>query len=373
MKTSPTAVRRVLIQGGNSLLILLVAIAFFLFLFHRIGLVNAWQFPIKPIVAFLGGGCLSCFVLAWFSTKQWKKRLFRAVIVVFIALNAIAYLGTYALTHYTPPGQLGLGFPRPRNAQISSNEGIKYTSQRIPINSQEWLDAWFVPVDAATPRGTVLLFPGNGGSKASQLLAPARGFHQLNYNTLLVDFRGVGGSSGTTRTLGMREAKDVAIALNYARKLEAESPIILYGISMGTAAILRAIASENARPDAIILELPFARFLSAARVRLRALNIPSFPLAELMIFWGSVQHGFNGFSHNPVAYAKFVNCPTLILHGERDRWTTRTEIEAIFNNLLGGKQLVVFPSAGHQLLVTVDKELWSGSINQFLKEESFKG
>jgi uncharacterized protein len=35
----------------------------------------------------------------------------------------------------------------------------------------------------------------------------------------------------------------------------------------------------------------------------RALHIPPFPLAELIIFWGGVQHGFNAFAHNPVTYA----------------------------------------------------------------------
>jgi alpha-beta hydrolase superfamily lysophospholipase len=195
-------------------------------------------------------------------------------------------------------------------------------------------------------------------------------FHGLNYNTLLVDFRGVGGSSGKTTTLGVREAKDVALALNFARKLDVERPLILYGISMGTAAILRAIAAENSQPDALILELPFARLLSAVKIRLQALNIPSFPLAELMVFWGSIQHRFNGFFHNPVAYATHVKCPTLILHGQRDRWTSQAEIDAIFENLHGSKQLVLFPSAAHQLLVTVDRELWSESIERFLKNRS---
>ena len=43
-----------------------------------------------------------------------------------------------------------------------------------------------------------------------QLLAPAQAFHRLGYDAILVDFRGVGGSSGNTTTLGVREAQDVA-------------------------------------------------------------------------------------------------------------------------------------------------------------------
>jgi uncharacterized protein len=197
---------------------------------------------------------------------------------------------------------------------------------------------------------------------------------------LLVDFRGVGGSSGNTTTVGMREAEDVATVMNsvmnYIQPQKLGKPIILYGVSMGSAAILRAIAQDpsqniNIKPNAVILELPFARFLDAVRSRFKAIGVPAFPIAELIVFWGNIQHGFNGFNHNPVTYATQVKCPTLILHGQLDKWTTVAEIDEIFNNLnsvKGGlKQVVIFSKAGHNLLVTVDKALWTEKIDRFLK------
>jgi uncharacterized protein len=136
---------------------------------------------------------------------------------------------------------------------------------------------------------------------------------------------------------------------------------------MGTAAILKAIAAKNVHTDGIILELSFARLLDALRSRLRAVSIPTFPLAELTVFWGGIQHGFNGFAHNPVDNAKLVECPTLILHGKLDKWTTGAEIEQIFKNLRGTKQLSIFPNAGHALLVTVDRHRWTQDLQKFLK------
>jgi uncharacterized protein len=88
---------------------------------------------------------------------------------------------------------------------------------------------------------------------------------------------------------------------------------------MGSAAILKAVADKAVNPDGIIIELPFARLLDALRSRLRAVGLPPFPLAELMVFWGGIQHGFNGFARNPVTYASQVSSPTLILHGKLDR------------------------------------------------------
>ena len=286
-------------------------------------------------------------------------------------LNLLAFLFAYSLTHFTPPGTFGIGLPRPVNSRLPRDFGLEYTTDRIPVGDREWLESWFVPApNPSASKGTILLFPGQGGSKGKQLLAPAQVLHRLGYDALLVDFRGVGGSSGRTSTIGVREAKDVALAVTYARQLQQQfqrqSPIILYGVSMGTAAILQAVSRENVTPDAIVLELPFSRLLDAVRVRLTARGMPTFPMAELVVFWGGIQHGFNGFAHNPIDDARQVSCPTLVLHGEGDRWMSLAQIDEFMAAFPAQKQLTIFPDAGHQLLVTVDRDLWSQSIDRFL-------
>ncbi len=291
--------------------------------------------------------------------RKTRKRIYQFLLITFLVLNILSYIGAYALTHFNAS-------TRPSSSKVPTDIGLKYETQRISIHKNEWLETWFIPAQTAS-NGTILLFPGNGGSKAKQLLAPTQVFHNLGYDTLLVDFRGLGGSSGNTTTIGVRESKDVAFVINYAQNSNLKHPYILYGVSMGSAAILKSIADENINPDAVILELPFARLVSAVKSRVRAVKFPTFPVTELMVFWGGIQHGFNGFAHNPVTYASFVKCPTLILHGKLDKWTTVAEIDQIFQNLRGSKQLVIFPNAGHDLLVTVDKELWKRSVEKFLK------
>jgi uncharacterized protein len=300
--------------------------------------------------------------------KRGRKRLYWLVTIVFLALNLLAYTYAYTLTHFRSPGQFSLGLARPNSTRLPIDLGLNYTTWRIPIGQTEWLETWFIPVKDSSSKGTIILFPGSKSSKARQLLPPAQVFHELGYDTLLVDFRGVGGSSGNTNTIGMREAEDVALSMNYAQKSQLKRPLILYGISMGSAAILKAVAAKKVTPDAIILEEPFARLVAAVGSRVRAISIPSFPLAELIVFWGGVQHGFNGFAHNPVDYARQVKCPTLILQGELDQWTTKAEIDRIFANLQGSKQLSIFPNTGHNLLVTIDRERWKQDIKKFLKE-----
>jgi uncharacterized protein len=299
------------------------------------------------------------------SRRLKRKHIFQLLLAVFLLVNIIVYAGVYASTHYNAPGEIGLGSAKPTNARLPSDVRLKYSTQRIPISSTEWLETWFIPTEKNMSKGTVLLFPGIGDSKGKQLLPLAQKFNTLNYDTLLVDFRGVGGSSGNTITIGIREAQDVALAFNYARKSQLKRPLILDGISMGGASILRAVAKEKIEPDGIIIELPFAHLIDALRSRISARGIPSFPIAEMAVFWGGVQHGINGFEHNPVDYASQVKCPTLLMYGKLDPWTTKTDIDSIFQHLRGNKKLVEFPNAGHDLLVGADPKYWQKNIEEF--------
>lgn len=106
----------------------------------------------------------------------------------------------------------------------------------------------------------------------------------------------------------------------------------------------------------------------AAGLHLRGMvNAWALPLKAIAAFLGGARHTFNGFAHNPVAYARHATCPTLILHGVQDKWTNVEDVEAILENLgSSSKQLVLFPDAGHQLLIGVDRELWQTSVEQFL-------
>ena len=294
-----------------------------------------------------------------------------SLLLLLLGLNGLCFVAAYGLTHYKEPGQWSIARPKPIGIQVPSDLGLSYRTRRIgldsPKNRPQWLEVW----DIAAPRsevsqGTVLMFPGNGGTKGTQLLPSAKVFHTLNYDTVLVDFLGVGGSSGTRTTVGYREGEDVAAVLRDAQNQKLQPPFILYGISMGSAAVLKAIALDSAQPNAVILELPYARLVDAVRGRFRAAGVPSFPFCEMTIFWGGVQHGFNALAHNPVEYARSVWVPTLVLQGEDDPWTSLSEVQEIMAALRGEKSLTIVPDAGHGLLVTMDLSLWTQSVKRFL-------
>ncbi|MGH7816899.1 MAG: alpha/beta hydrolase family protein, partial [Candidatus Binatia bacterium] len=144
--------------------------------------------------------------------------------------------------------------------------------------------------------------------------------------------------------------------------------IVLYGISMGGAAVLRAIAVKGVKPDAIIIEATFDSLLNTGRNRFHSMGLPGSPFAELLLFWGSVQQGFNFFSHNPVDYAGSVNCPALVLHGEKDERTTIDEARRIAAAMKKRARFVAYAGVPHMPILDARPDHWKQDVQIFLEQ-----
>ena len=71
-----------------------------------------------------------------------------------------------------------------------------------------------------------------------------------------VDFMGSGGSEGNQTTIGFLEAKQVKTCFDYLTE-KGEKNIFLFGTSMGSVAIMKAISDFDIKPKAIISALIF--------------------------------------------------------------------------------------------------------------------
>jgi pimeloyl-ACP methyl ester carboxylesterase len=193
-------------------------------------------------------------------------------------------------------------------------------------------------------------------------------FGEAPYDVLLVDFRGVGGSTGDNTTLGIREANDVVAAYAFTQQKWPKQPVILYGASMGASAVMRAVALDKLQPQAIILESPFDRLLQTVRHRFSAMGLPSSPGSELIVWWGGWQLGIDGFAHNPVDYARQIQTSTLLFHGQDDLRVTVTESQSIYEQLTGQKKFVLLPGIGHGGLAGEHPQQWQQQVKGFLQK-----
>ncbi|QKG52047.1 alpha/beta hydrolase [Hymenobacter sp. BRD67] len=309
------------------------------------------------------------------------RRLIVFLLGIVALLNVVVALHAWRFTHFTTtPG------PRTRNPEkLPVAEKIKliltglqnpkpvnlappdFPYENVTLRSPNGrLGAWYSGVPAA--HGTVVLCHGYTSDK-SRLRPEAAYFRQLGYSVLLLDFSGNGASEGYQTTIGYREADDVAAAFRWAQARQPGAPVVLYGVSMGAVAILRAEAELGLRPTANIVECPYGSMLQTAKNRFVSMHLPPFPLANLLVFWGSVENGYWAFSLNAGEYAHHVATPTLLLWGTADPRVTRAETDTIFTHLAGPKQRVNFLGSGHEPYWHKHPGQWRGVISRFLCTE----
>jgi len=318
--------------------------------------------------------------------RRRRRRILIALavlLVVVIGVNAIAYMQARAMTHFVdggdrtaPPEAMGIArkigvlfigvrIPRPVNLVNPADVGLEYQTVRFGGTAGADCEGWYVPT--ANPTGLCIAFHAYTSSKSS-LLGAATAFREMGWDVMLVDFRGSGGSVGDRTTMGFDEANDVAAAVDFAAHRWPGRTVVLYGQSMGGAAILRAVADLGVNPSAVIIESTFDRLLSTAQNRFHAMGLPALGLSQLLVFWGGEQVGFNGFKHNPADYATRVHCPVLMMQGSQDPRVTDDQARNLFDHLAGPRQFELFPDCGHCEFLSKDSVRWTATVSTFLAE-----
>lgn len=309
--------------------------------------------------------------------KQTFKRISLWLLAIFLFCNLIAFNHAYRFTHFSDSHSEKT--KKPEELSLTEKIGVLFWGASVPkpvnkkspdlphetiyFDSIGQLEGWLISVE--NHNGVVILFHGYASSKSS-LLSYAAEFNKLGYSAFLVDLSGNGGSAGQTTTLGFRESRDVAAAFALMKYRFPDDKLVLFGVSMGAVSIMKAVADFDISPDQIIIESPFGSMRDAVYQRFAAMNVPAFPFADLLLFYGGSQSGFNAFAHCPVEYARSISTKTLLSHGAKDRRVSRTEIDDIFENLAGEKQLAIFENSGHEVFLKKDNAAWIAVVSNFL-------
>ncbi|MFD1140436.1 alpha/beta hydrolase [Larkinella insperata] len=251
-----------------------------------------------------------------------------------------------------------------KKSVVTDYPKIPYETIRLTNELGQKLEGWYIPVKQA--KGTVILCHGHASNK-SRVLCEMDYFHELGYNTLAFDFRAHGNSQGNICTIGFRETNDLKTAYGFVSR-SGEKNIILWGVSMGAATILKAIPEHSLKPARVILECPFASLYDAVQGRLRSMNLPAHPASEILLLWGGMERSMSAYGFRPSEYAKDLTMPVLLNWGAKDPRVLRHETDAIFENLGAlQKQLVIFENSTHQSYCTNEPEKWRATVSRFLQ------
>ena len=250
-------------------------------------------------------------------------------------------------------------------ASVPAASGREYTVHEFSPERGVVLRGWHIPGGA--DRGLVILLNWLGGCKSDNLEA-AEIFLGLGYEVFLFDLRGNGDSSGRKTAFGYYEYRDVLCGIEYAKFTFHPKTLVIYGVSLGAVACLRAFyAGEIRGVDALIFEAPFDRLKNTVRHRARAMGVPEF-LGDLVLAGCGVILKYNPYSFNPISYAEEINLPVLLFQRNGDKLVTTGEVMAIYQKLgsVAESELVLVEDSGHGTIVYSHRELFCKECKNFL-------
>lgn len=223
---------------------------------------------------------------------------------------------------------------------------------------------WLVPVEGAElacyrrivdpSHVTLMHFHGNGEAAADYIPWMADEFADLGLNSLFIEYRGYGGSSGKAqiaKMLGDGEAVMIAAGLK-------PEQVIAFGRSVGS---LYAIELVHRRPSiaGLILESgiaePVERFLKYAD-----LSGPEISRNDV------IEAANSQFNHQ--SKLSEYHQPALILHTVHDSLVDISHAEKNLEWLASRqKKLIRFPYGDHNSILTCNHEKYLAAIDEFVK------
>jgi fermentation-respiration switch protein FrsA (DUF1100 family) len=175
--------------------------------------------------------------------------------------------------------------------------GLEYEDVYLSTSDGERLHGWYV--QASNSKGVVLFFHGNAGN-ISHRMDSIEIFHRLGLDTLIIDYRGYGQSTGKTTEQGTYLDAQAAWSYLVDERGIAAEQIIIFGRSLGGA--IGAWLGAQHTPAAVIIESSFSSGVDMARrlypfLPVRLITRLRYPVAE---------------------HASRMDCPVLVVHSRDD-------------------------------------------------------
>ena len=190
---------------------------------------------------------------------------------------------------------------------------------------------------AEDAKGLIIYYHGNSGN-LSRWGNEVQYFVKLNYDVIVMDYRGYGKSRGKRTMKALLD--DAQLFYDYGMEYFSEDKITLYGRSLGTG-IVANVASNN-DPDRLILETPYYNFKSVVQR-----FYPIFPVGLYLKY---------NFKTNE--YIQEVDCPIYIFHGTSDDIVPYSS----------GKKLHKSVKSGQSTLITIE----DGEHKNLIEFEEFR-
>ncbi len=186
-------------------------------------------------------------------------------------------------------------------------------------------------------------------------------FFKNGFNVLLPDCRGHGKSGGKYIAMGWHDRFDVILWCRLISEINSNMPVVLYGVSMGAAAVMMAAGEKLPNNVKCIIEdcgytscIDEFKYQAEKIYRTNLIYVLIYSLEIIC----RIRAGF--FLHQASAFKQMKKCriPTLFLHGEDDMLVPVKMVYDLYTNAVCSKDMYIIKNAGHGVSAMVGKENW---------------
>lgn len=233
---------------------------------------------------------------------------------------------------------------------INSYDGLKLHNYVIHNDTS---NKWVIAVHGYTSEGKLMA-------------SYARKYYDMGYNVILPDLRGHGQSEGDYIGMGWHDRLDIVNLIQWIVDEDADSEIVLFGVSMGAATVMNVSGEElPSNVKAIIEDCGYTSAWDEFAYQLKELyGLPAFPMMHSASLLAKIRAGYwlgEASSINQVQKSK---TPMLFIHGDSDTFVPFHMVDELYSAAKVEKEKLIIPGAGHAKSKDVAPELyWSTIIN----------
>ena len=216
-------------------------------------------------------------------------------------------------------------------SQTWTGEAFDLASTRLVLTTMDGLDIVAYEVHADTPKAVVIFLSGIHNPSVTAFFGHARMLWEAGYASILVEMRAHGESAGQVIALGFQEHLDTRAVVNYIRTNPRypETPIVVYGLSMGGAVAINSIGQI---PDIDAL-ISMSAYSGWDDVFLENMGGPGFLAAAQRPFlrlYTTLKYGWSNRNINPRdEIQKLGSRPALLIHARGDSQVSFANFERL--------------------------------------------
>lgn len=216
----------------------------------------------------------------------------------------------------------------------------------------------------------VIILHGYGNKAYDAMSTFSYGFHNLGFHVLCPIARGHEPSEGKYVTMGWKEKDDILDWIEWIEKKDPGAQIVLFGISMGGAAVMMASPEVKSRVAAIIEDCGYSNVYDQYVWQAHTLfGLPPFPVLTLCNQLARIMLGFSLKEADTLKQLRQSDTPTLFIHGKKDRFVPYAMQQVNYEACAAkDKQLLSVEDAMHGESVYKDPKLYWKTIEDFCQK-----